>query len=256
MHSLLISEKLRWITSTERNRSEAFYPSLARRLIHSDQNFQDLFTSDHMQINEDIFLKDILPLYEKEIASRENYIFEKDLLKEKYLTRMREGRKYFLFGFYDKSDSNLIGGYFYSIPTDTISLAMRFFDRSVNKDTKSQVTIDFWAEWIFYDFVKSQGHKKYSLGVDHYPNIDRAGLPLYKLKVGSLPYETSSEQINIDVKSLSYQKQLVFFSNPNSNGQMSTMNCISRTQQPGGIVDELEKVTDWAGILFNKEYED
>lgn len=254
MSNLTILEKLRWITSTERDRTEAFYPSLVKRLTHSDEDFQKMFATDHKEINEDGFLNEVFPLYDQQIASRENYIFTKSQLKEKYLARMQDGRKYFLFGFYEKSSSKLIGGYFYSMPTDTISMAMRFFDRDTNKNTKTQVTIDFWAEWVFYDFIKNQGHLKYSHGLDHYPNIDRAGLPLFKLKVGALPYKTeTSEEISYDPLSADFQKQIVYFSDVKSNDQMAIMNCVYKIEQPGGVMEELEKVTEWAGLAFKKE---
>lgn len=251
MDSVQIIEKLRWISSTKKDRKDAFYPSLVKRLIHTDSEFQQQFSTGHKEITEDIFIQEVLPLYDQEIASRENYIFTKDRLREKYLGRMRDGRKYYLFGFYDKNSSKLIGGYFYSMQDEMISLAMRVFDRDVNKNTKHQVTVDFWAEWVFYDFVKSEGHEAYSLGVDHYPNIDRAGLPLYKLKVGSLPYKTpSSETMNYNPTS--FEKTLVYFSHELPNGQMTEMNCIYKIDQPGGVVDELAKITEWAGLAFNK----
>lgn len=253
MRTQSVIEKLRWITSVEHDRSEAFYPSLVRRLEHTDQEFCDQFSTDHKEITVNDFLNEILPLYDQEIASRENYIFTKDQLRQKYLKRMTDGRRYFLLGFYDSNSKRLVGGYLYSIQNDLISLAIRVFDRDVNKNTKHQVTIDFWAEWVFYDFVKSQGHKRYSLGVDHYPNIDRAGLPLYKLKVGSLPFRTeTSEEVPLDLETIQFDKQLVFFSGENPSGQMTKMNCMYKFEQPGGVIDELEKITEWAGIVFDK----
>ena len=250
----LIPNSVRWITSTLLPKNEAFYPSLSRRIEHSDQHFIDNFYIQLSEVDEKVFLEKIFPLYEKEIVIRENYIFEPAELKNKYLGRIRDGRKYFLYGFYQKDTENLVGGFLYSIPHEIISVAMRFFDRSINKNTKTQATLDFWGEWKFYDFVKNEGHNAYSLGIDHYPNIDRAGLPLYKLKVGSLPcVNIKSESITIHPDLKKITDHLIFFTDEDKSGHYRKLNCLYKNYIQGGVLDELEKVTMWAGLEFYKE---
>jgi len=250
----LIPNSVRWITSTLLPKNEAFYPSLSKRLINSDEHFTQNFETRHSNVDEKVFLEQIFPLYEKEIVERQNYIFEHDELKNKYLERIREGRKYFLYGFYEKNTEHLVGGFLYSIPNEIISVAMRFFDRSINKDTKTQATLDYWGEWSFYDFVKNEGHASYSLGVDHYPNIDRAGLPLYKLKVGSLPCKhIKSESITIYSGLEKIADHMIFFTCEDNKGHYKKLNCLYKSYVQGGVLEELEKVTQWAGLEFYKE---
>lgn len=252
MQILSTPDKIRWITSTAAPREDAFYPSLVKRLQNSDDEFLSKFKIKHFPVDEPIFLDTIFPLYEKEIVNRENYIFQRDELKQKYLARMKDGRNYSFYGFY--SGNTLIGGFLYSIPENIISVGMRFFDRSVNKDSKSQVTLDFWAEWMFYDFIKNQGHKAYSLGIDHYPNIDRAGLPLYKLKVGSLPFKSQiSKELAIDRETLVCTNHIIYFDDEQKNGQFKKIHCLYKQFDQGGILEELEKVSAWAGLIFIKD---
>lgn len=251
MQSYLIHSKISWQEMVGDNWEEVFYPSLVKKIRKSDEYFTQTFDFSVNPLTEKE-MQTFFDLYEKEIATRENYVYEKNEQLEILQRNITNGVSYALASFALKESSSFAGGMIFSLREKKYSIALRTFDRDIRSTYKSQTTIDFWAEKAFYEYTKDQGMGIITHGTDNYPNTGRIGLPLFKLKVGGRPRIAFKEH---DMLTLSEDELLqkdeptLFWDDPDENKFFKTCHLFHKNSNIDEFVlGELKKVLEWSNI--------
>lgn len=247
-----VHTKVNWNINVSSNWEDFFYPSLVKKLIKSEGYFGSLFEFKIAPLNSIDDAQDFLKLYDKEIASRENYVFKKNEQREVLNEKIQAGKKYFLAGLMKKDTGKFTGGILFHIIDTKLFFHLRVFEKETRTTFRSLTTLDFWAEKKLYEYAFSQNLMNISHGTDKYPNKGRTGLALFKLKVGGKPKPSSKEHEIIELSEeqiVKFDVPTLFWTNPDVNGYFQTGHLYYKEESLNeSVLTELIKVCEWAGI--------
>ncbi len=251
----LVHTKITWEQKVIPSWKEFFYPSLVKKILKSEAYFEDLFEFKITPVNEISECEKFFLIYDKEIASRRNYLFKKNEQKENLAKKIDTGRKYFQSSLYKKESQGYVGGIIFSIIDDRFSFAFRAFDKNVRSEYRSVTTIDFWVEKKMYENAVSQNITRIFHGYDNYPNKGRTGLVLFKLKLGGRPKISNTEHDILEITEniiKEYNAPTFFWDNPDENNFFKVSHLFYKEGEiDESVLAELVKVTAWAGIELN-----
>jgi len=247
-----VHTKVNWIQRISSNWEDFFYPSLIKKINKSNSYFDELFSFKVTTIKTINDANEFLLLYDKEIASRKNYIFKKNEQKEILDNKIQGGKNYLLASLYKKDSGKFAGGIIFHILEDKLFFYLRAFDKEIRTSFRSLTTLDFWAEREMYEYAFSQGLKFISHGTDNYPNKGRTGLVLFKLKVGGKPRISKKEH---EILELSDEQILEFgiptfiWTNPDKESFFQKAHLFYKEGSlDESVLTELIKVCQWAKI--------
>lgn len=249
-----VHAKVNWEQKVSSDWENFFYPSLVKKLKKSDEYFNENFIFSIIPVNSVNDVETFLAIYDKEIASRGNYIFKKNQQKETLSNKISEGKKYLLASIHNKKSNDLAGGILFHIVEDKLFFYLRAFDKEIRSSFRSLTTLDFWAEKKIYGYAFSQNLKLISHGTDSYPNKGRTGLVLFKLKVGGKPKISKKEHEILsltedDIKA--FNTPTFFWDNPDENNFFRNAHLFMRENEVDeSVLTELVKVLQWTGIEF------
>lgn len=247
-----VHTKASWIQKMSSHWEDFFYPSLVKKINKSNGYFNDLFDFKINKIDKISDANDFFLLYDKEIASRGNYIYKVNEQRDALEEKIRKGKSYMLASLHKKDTGAYCGGIIFSIVEDRLSFALRAFDRQIRSSFRSLTTIDFWAEKEMYEYALFQNLKFLSHGNDNYPNKGRTGLVLFKLKVGGKPKISKKEHEILELSDeeiKQYNAPTFFWTNPDENEYFKKAHIFYKDEAiKEDVLSELLKVTAWAGI--------
>lgn len=247
-----VHTKVSWLQTVSSNWEDFFYPSLVKKIKKSSDYFESLFEFKVSNILEVSDVDNFFDLYNKEIASRGNYIFKENEQKEQLDGKVQNGKKYIHAGIYKKDNRRYCGGVIFSIIENRLSFALRVFDKEIRNEYRALTTIDFWAEKKMYEYAHSQNLEFISHGTDNYPNKGRTGLILFKLKVGGKPKISKKHHEVIELTEeeiTNYDATTFFWTNADDNGFFRKAYLFYKSRSMDeSVLSELIKVTAWAGI--------
>lgn len=249
-----VHTKVNWEQKVSSRWEDFFYPSLVKKLRKSDEYFNENFTFSISPVKSINDVETFLALYDKEIASRGNYVFKKNQQKETLNNKISEGKKYLLASIHKKNSGKFSGGILFHILDNKLFFYLRVFDKEIRSSFRSVTTIDFWAEKKMFEYASSQNLKFISHGTDSYPNKGRAGLVLFKLKLGGKPKVSKKEHeiLNLtedDIKA--FNTPTFFWDNPDENNFFKNAHLFMKEKEVDeSVLAELVKVLQWTGIEF------
>lgn len=247
-----IHTKVNWQEEITSDWEYFFYPSLVKKIKKSNEYFNSLF---HINVNE---LKNVeqahnfFQLYDAEIVSRKNYIYEPEYQKKRIEKSLYEGKKYILVDLILNEGDKYAGGIIMRISDTSLIFSLRTIDSSTRASFRSVTTVDFWLEKVIYDYAVSKKFNVLSHGTDSYPNKGRTGLALYKLKVGMKP-KISPRQHELlvlsDADLAQFGTSIFFWDNPDENGFFKKAHLFYKEDGIDEFVlQELVKVINWSNL--------
>lgn len=251
----LIHSKVNWVQKIDPTWEDTFYPSLVKKIKKSDQYFKELFDFSVKPITSISETNDFFNLYDKEIASRKNYLFKPDEHKQSLNNKISNGKNYFHGSLINKDTGTYTGGVIFSIVEDRLSFYLRAFSKDARLKYRSLTTMDFWVEKEIYEYAKANKLKHISHGNDNYPNKGRTGLILFKLKLGGKPKISNREHdiLEIEEEELKqYGAPTFVWTDSDENNFFHTANLFYKENEINeSILSELIKVCEWSGIKLN-----
>lgn len=247
-----VHTKVNWNINVSSNWEDFFYPSLVKKLIKSESYFGSLFEFKITPLNSIDNAQDFLKLYDKEIASRENYVFKKNEQREMLNEKIKTGQSYFVASLVKKDTGKFAGGILFRVLNTKLFFYLRVFEKETRMTFRSLTTLDFWAEKKLYEYAFSQNLENISHGTDKYPNKGRTGLALFKLKVGGRPKPSSKEHEIIELSEeqiLEYNAPTLFWTNPDGDGYFQEGHLYFKKDSLNeSVLTEIIKVCEWTGI--------
>lgn len=247
-----VHTKASWDQNLDKGWEETFYPSLVKKIRKSNDYFENLFNfkvSPIVDINE---ASEFFDLYDKEIASRKNYLFKQNEKREMLSGKISGGKKYFQAILRKKDTNEYAGGIIFTTVEKKLSFSFRVFDKQIRSTYRAQTSVDFWVEKKMYEYSISKEFTTIIHGNDNYPNKGRAGLVLFKLKVGSKPKISKLPHDIIEVAddeiALS-DTPTFFWDKSNENNYFQKAHLFYRKNGiDENVLSEMIKVMDWTGI--------
>lgn len=247
MAPLPLPTKILWRLDLSRPWEQTFYPSLVKKILKSAA-FNEYFYTEIKPFQKSLFDQHFLPLYEAQIASRSDYRLNEEQMLSTIYERMNQGISYEQFSVFEKKSNQYRGGVIYSIRSDYISVALRVFDRDIPKVPTTRTTLDYWAESVFFEKLRTYGKTFIRHGKDTHPRFGHSiGLSLYKLSIGAKPLADPEAEI----KTWNPERQnepILFFDQPNSTGIYTKANLYHPKAELENTVQTLKSVCPWTGI--------
>jgi len=247
-----IHTKVSWEQKLSKPWEDTFYPSLTKKIRKSDSYFEELFELKITPVENISEADNFFSIYNKEIASRGNYIYKPDEQKNILDKKILDGKKYTQASIINKNTNQYAGGIIFSIVDDKLSFALRAFDKETRSNYRSVTTIDFWVEKKIFEYARNEKLPAISHGTDNYPNKGRVGLVLFKLKLGGKPKVSKKEHEVLELSDLdivNFNVPTFFWDKPDENEYFKTAHLF---YAPGSIdesvLGELIKVCEWAGV--------
>src|SRR3989344_2832330 len=142
--SYQIHTKVNWEIKVNASWKNVFYPSLVKKLEKSDSYFEQNIDFNVVPLNKIEEASAFFKLYDKEIVSRQNYLYTANEQKLAYQKRLGE-RQYYQ-AIITKSNGEYVGGMVFSIFDNKLSFGLRSFDKNLRKLLQKETTVDYWAE--------------------------------------------------------------------------------------------------------------
>lgn len=256
-----LQNKIIWRSEIEKDLSKAFYPSVYKDMCKKQSFFEENFSWKIYSADRDKINNIFLPIYKKEIASRNNYTLDRENIAEKIFSKLDNNPSDYRLLCIKDNKENVLGVTLFSIKGKVFYMAYRAFKRFEDKSLSRKATLDYWGEKIVRDFSFDYGGLElFSHGKDSHPyNGRRIGLALYKIKVGTRPmqafdYDSGKSLDFIDFKEeyfIQRKEPVLFFYNPGKDNYFLNCNLyFPKDSLHHSFVNEFKSVMEWAKIDF------
>ncbi|EKE11580.1 MAG: hypothetical protein ACD_15C00059G0018 [uncultured bacterium] len=252
-----IDNKIIWRRNASDDISNVFYPSFYKDINKRESFFNENFKVQFTDADVDKMEKFFLPLYAKEVMSREDFTLDKKTIATELIEKIKTSDIYkFLFIFHK---DELVASVLFSIKDGGLFVSYRTFNRGFDKNLSHKATVNYWSEKLIFNHGKEQGASFYSYGKDSNPYIGktRLGLSLYKIKTGMKPRKplpTTAFETNKfdDAFFIEKSEPILFFSNADENEFYKECYLYyPHDSINDSYLKEFEKVLNWARIKFN-----
>lgn len=250
-----VHTKVTWEQKVSSSWEEVFYTSLVKKIRKSDSYFENLFELRISKIDNIEESDDFFKLYDKEIASRGNYLYKQNEQREVLNKKLLDGKNYLQGSLIKKDTNEYAGGIIFSIIENRFAFSLRAFDRKIRSTYRAQTSLDFWVEKKMYEYASTQNISMMTHGTDNYPNKGRIGLVLFKLKVGGKPKVSKKEHDILELTEddiRAFNSPTLFWDLPDENGKFKRAQLFYKEGEiDENVLSELIKVTSWSGIELN-----
>ena len=256
MKSFELPNKIIWRRDNSQSLSETFYLSFYKDIQKRLGFFHDHFDFQFVKANQENMKKYFLPLYEKEIMIRADYLLNRETIVQEFLEKVAKSDAYrFLFIFHE---GKVILATLFSLHDNGLFIGYRAVKRNVDNRLRHDATVAYWGEKLLFDYGNEQGVSFVSRGKDTHPFLGKSniGRPLYKLKTGVKPKAPVMDKtlrfLQVTEKDIMASGEpVLFFDAPNSEGFYQK----SLLYYPEGLlaesyIKEFQKVFDWVGVSF------
>ncbi len=247
-----VHTKVTWEQKVSTSWEDIFYPSLSKKIRKSDSYFDQLFELQISPITDIHEANDFFNLYDKEIASRGNYLFKQNEKKELINTKIKSGKNYFQAILRKKDTNEYAGGIIFTTIEERLSFSFRVFDKQIRSTYRAQTSVDFWVEKKMYEYSISKKFQTITHGNDSYPNKGRIGLVLFKLKVGGKPKISKMPHDILEVTDTDineFNAPTLFWDDPDENNYFQKAHLFYNEDAiDGNVLQELIKVMSWTEI--------
>jgi hypothetical protein len=258
----LLHNKIIWNGKISNDLSTSFYPSFYKDILKREKVFSENFRYSFEDATVENLKNKFIPLYQKEIISREDFTLEKDTIVESLIQRVEKNPSKYKFLFIHDNTGELYGAMMFSILEHKLLMAFKAYRRDIKISAlKHKASLDYWGEKLLREYSTRLGLKIFSYGRDTHPyvGLGRIGLALYKLKAGTKPMvpNLNNPEKPVEITTvndsffLSQKKPIVFFSNPGDDDfyQNCFLYCPKNSIHES-FINEFRVVSEWAGITF------